>query len=181
MIYNVAQLLKSPVGTDIHDTIDSEIDLQSDDMHVVGPVVGDVRLQRTNQGVLVTGTFEIVVQLQCVRCLDDFDLPTTIELSDMFMPTIEVVTGRPAAPFSDDEAFPIDARHHLDLTEALRQQIVLALPMQPICREDCLGLCAICGKNRNDTPCNCSEEEDARWSALSQLTFSLPAESNGHA
>ena len=169
MLYNVAQLLKAPVGSDLRQDFSGEIALADDAVQVVKPLTGHVRLQRTNMGVLATGEFAAVVQMQCVRCLDDFQQTLHVSFSELFVPVIDVVTGRPLPPTTDDEGFPIDARHHLDLTEMLRQQIILNLPDQPLCRADCAGLCAICGGNRNVRPCDCETQDDLRWQALTTL------------
>ncbi len=177
MLYNVAQLLKAPVGADMRGPIDDAVDLESDEAALIGSVSGDVRLQRTNQGVLATGACEATIRLECVRCLEPFDLPLHVDFAEMFQPTIDVVTGQALPHIDEDQAFPIDARHHLDLSEAIRQQVILALPMQPVCRPDCAGLCSICGGNRNLRHCDCEARDDARWSALAHLTLDLPEES----
>jgi len=177
MLYNVAQLLKAPVGSDLRQTIAGKIDLRDADVVVVAPVTGEVRFQRTNQGILATGAADTVVRLQCVRCLEDFEQPLHIKFSEMFLPTVEVLSGHPMPPITDDLGFPIDARHHLDLTEMLRQQIILDLPDQPLCRADCAGICPVCGNNRNVTPCTCETQEDQRWAALTHLTLDdVPSE-----
>jgi uncharacterized protein len=80
-----------------------------------------------------------------------------------------VITGMPLDPFDEDEIFPIDAYHEVDLTEAVRQNVLLALPMVTICREDCKGLCPQCGHDLNLGPCECKPEVDARLSVLEQL------------
>jgi uncharacterized protein len=153
MIYNVATLLKSSVGSSIHVPVEGDIDLESDDVSALSPVLGEAKLQRTNQGVLATGNFDVTVELQCVRCLEIFSLPLQIEFSEIFQPTVIVTTGVPLPPITDDDTFAIDDHHHLDLAEPIRQQIILALPTQSICRDDCQGLCPICGKNRNEESC----------------------------
>lgn len=177
MLYNLAQLLKAPVGSDQRQSIEGAIDLHDPDATVVAPVTGEVRFQRTNQGILATGTAATIVRLQCVRCLEDYEQPLNFEFSEMYLPTIEVLSGRPMPPVSEEQGFPIDARHHLDLTEMLRQQIILNLPDQPLCREDCAGICPICGNNRNLNPCHCEVQEDQRWTALTHLALDdMPSE-----
>lgn len=178
MLYNVAQLLKASVGTDLRAPIEGTVELNSDDIAILEPVSGDVRLQRTNQGVLATGEFATSVQLECVRCLEPFQLPMQVAFSEMFVPTLDVVTGQAMPRVDEDDVFPIDAHHHLNLAEPIRQQIILEAPMQPLCREDCGGLCPVCGKNRNVDPCNCEQEEDVRWSALTDLTLDFANETS---
>jgi uncharacterized protein len=177
MIYNVAQLLKAPVGSDLRQSMEGAVKLEDETAEVVGPVTGEVRFQRTNQGILATGSAEITVRLQCVRCLEEFEQPLPLTFAEMYLPTIEVVSGHPLPSFTEEQGFPIDARHHLDLTEMLRQQIILNLPDHPLCHEDCKGLCAICGDNRNLRECECQTQADERWTALSQISLDdLPSE-----
>lgn len=171
MLYNVAQLLKAPMGADLRQPIAGTVQLDSDDATVVSPVAGEARFQHTNQGVLASGEFAVTVRMPCVRCLEMVEIPLTVPFSEMFIPTLDVVTGRPLPPITEEQGFPIDARHHLDLTELMRQQIILVLPTQPLCRADCAGLCTICGVNLNQNPGHAHAEVDNRWEALVNLTL----------
>lgn len=171
MIYNVAQLLKAPVGATQIVELDNadELNLEDESVKLAGPISGRLRMRRTNQGVLVDGPVEAQVELTCGRCLDSFTLPISFDLEEQFYPTIDVITGL-SLPENDDELiFPIDQNHQLDLREALRQNLLLALPMQPICKEDCAGLCPQCGKNLNEGQCNCPPPLDERMSVLGDL------------
>jgi uncharacterized protein len=169
MIFNVAQLMKAPVGTSlVNDFHEDDIQLD-DDIRVVGPLDGHVRMRRTNQGLLVDGWVDLTLELQCNRCLKEFEQPMHVTFEEQFYPTVDVVTGLPLAPFDQEEIFPIDAHHEVDLTEAIRQNVLTALPMVTICREDCLGLCPQCGHDLNLGPCDCKPEIDARLSILEKL------------
>lgn len=169
MLYNVATLLKAPVGADLRQPIEGLIAIESADAAVVGLVTGEVRFQRANQGILAMGTFHTRLRLQCARCLDDVERDLDDQFSEMYYPTIDILSGLPLARVNTDQGFTIDAHHHLDLTEAIRQQIILDLPMQPLCRADCAGLCPICGGNRNEQPCDCEAREAAQDSPFAQL------------
>ena len=171
MIFNVAQLLKAPVGATQVVELDNadKLDLEDESVRLAGPINGRLRMRRTNQGILVDGPVEAEVEITCVRCLDTFTMPVSFDLEEQFYPTIDVVTGL-SLPESDDELiFPIDQNHQLDLREALRQNLLLALPMQPICKETCAGLCSQCGKNLNEGPCDCQPPIDERMSMLADL------------
>jgi uncharacterized protein len=75
-----------------------------------------------------------------------------------------------AVPDENAEAFRLDERHLLDIREALRQYIIAQMPMKPLCRPDCKGLCPECGTDRNTRTCSCTQRRlDPRWSALSQV------------
>lgn len=169
MIFNVAQLMKAPVGTSlVNDFHEEDIQLD-DDIEVVGPIDGHVRMRRTNQGLLVDGWVELTLELSCSRCLKTFEQPMHVNFEEQFYPTVDVITGMPLDPFDEDEIFPIDAHHEVDLTEAVRQNVLLALPMVTICQEDCKGLCPQCGQDLNLGSCECKPEVDARLSVLKQL------------
>jgi uncharacterized protein len=177
MIYTVSQLLKAPVGTsqtvDLDD--DDQLDLEDAEVRLAGPVTGTMRLHRTNQGIYANGTMEVPLRLECSRCLKEFTTTLRIPLAEEFYPTADVNTGLPVPPPSNtDLAFPINRRHELDMREAIRQNLLLALPSRPLCHVDCAGLCAQCGHDLNDGPCGCQPEvEDTRLSVLRTLL-------NGH-
>src|SRR6185312_12102259 len=117
MIFNVAQLLKAPVGTTMDVELDDEdhLELLDDEAELAGPVTGRLRLHRTNQGVFATGTVTAPIHLACTRCLKEFDSDITFPLNEEFYPTIDVVTGAPL-PVPDDieSSFPINRRHEID-------------------------------------------------------------------
>lgn len=170
MLFNVAQLMKSAVGTSLHvdfkETDDVRLD---DDLKVVGPITGHARMRRTNQGLLIDGWADLTLELTCTRCLKSFQQPMHVTFEELFFPTIDIATGLPVPPLDEEEAFPIDDHHHLDLSEAIRQQTLLAVPMVTLCQEDCKGLCAQCGKDLNLGLCACKPEVDDRLSVLAQL------------
>jgi len=176
MIFNVAQLMKANVGTSLEAEIDEEeIPFDEEDgLKIVGPVVGHVRMRRINQGLLSDGWVHITLELSCTRCLKISEQPMRISLEERFQPTLDIITGMPLPPIAEDDVFPIDNHHQIDLTEALRQQILLDIPMVTLCQEDCKGLCVQCGKDLNLGACNCEPEVDSRMSILKTLL--LPKE-----
>ena len=172
MIFNVAQLMKSAPGTTQEVELDDNdhLNLQDGEAELAGPVAGHVRLHRTNQGIFVDGAVSAPIRQECTRCLTDFTTTLTFPLREEFYPTIDVTTGAALNEPHSEEAFPINQRHELDLREAIRQNLVLALPVKALCDEDCLGLCPQCGKNLNEGPCNCQPaSEDERFGALRAL------------
>lgn len=171
MLFNVAQLMKSAVGTSfVADFQEDENEVTlDDDLTIVGPLEGHVRMRRTNQGLLVDGWVDLVLELTCTRCLKRFEQVKHVTFEEQFYPTVDVLTGVPLPGFDEDEIFPIDDHHLLDLTEAVRQNTLTALPMVMLCQEECQGLCSQCGKDLNSGPCDCQPEVDARLSILEQL------------
>jgi len=168
MQINVAQQLRAPIGS----IRDYEV---SDIVDVTGNgngslVQGKVSLMRTDRGILVKGRLDTEVELTCSRCLSLFNCPLALNIEEEYFPTIDVVSGA-SLPLPDElSCFTIDEHHVLDLTEAMRQCALLAIPMKPLCGEDCAGLCPNCGHNLNQGPCNCPPQGvDPRWSELSKL------------
>jgi uncharacterized protein len=171
MIFNVAQLMKAPVGTSLEYDIDEEHIQLDEDLKVIGPLTGHARIRRINQGLLVDGWVDLTLEFSCTRCLKQFEQQIHVPFEERFYPTVDVVTGMPLPTREDDEedAFPIDNHHLVDLTEAIRQQVLLEIPMATVCDEQCAGLCAQCGKDLNLGPCDCEPEVDTRLSVLQTL------------
>jgi len=165
MQINVSQLLKSSIGSTRNYKADETIDIDG-----IGSVQGEVRLLRTDRGILVKGTLYSEIELTCGRCLSLFRYPLTLNIEDEYLPTIDIITGA-SLPLPDEPGtFTIDGNNILDLTEAIRQYALMATPMKPLCRLDCAGLCPTCGCNLNQTTCNCPPKPaDPRWSELSKL------------
>ena len=163
MQFNVAQLLKQPVGTSRNYSINevSEEGL---------PIEGNVELLRTDRGVLVRGTLKASLKSVCCRCLETFDCPLTFGLEEEYHPTKDVVSGKPLSTSLETGAFTIDGQHVLDLSEGVRQHMLLATPMKPLCCPECAGLCPQCGCNLNYRRCDCNlVPADLRWSKLQDL------------
>jgi uncharacterized protein len=160
---NVSQLLKSTIGTIRTYEVDDRVQIGDE-----RPLVqGTVTLLRTNRGILVTGRLRVSLQLTCSRCLNQFEHSVALKLEEEFFPTIDVLTGV-AVGIPEDEpgAFTVDESNVLDLSEAIRQYAMMAVPMKPLCREDCPGLCPTCGANLKDGKCDCPPRIDPRWSRL---------------
>lgn len=141
MQYNVAQLLKELTGAVRRYQMAEDISALDPDLRVLGPLVGNLTLLRTNSGIMASGELSTAVQVTCNRCLMPIAAQIRFELEEIFYPTTEVTTGRTLRPDEyedtvddlDDAALLIDDKHILDLTEVVRQDIWLAMPMYPGC------------------------------------------------
>ena len=169
MIFNVAQLMKSPVGTSLTADIKEDHVQLDEDLKVVGPITGHVRMRRVNQGLLVDGWVDLILEQTCSRCLKQFEQPMHVTFEERFYPTFDVITGMPLPPIEEDEVFPINEHHEIDLTEAIRQTVLLAIPMVTLCNPDCAGLCSQCGHDLNLGACQCEPETDSRLNILKTL------------
>ncbi len=137
-VVNVAQFLMEQVGAarviDIHlDQFPLDQDLTARDIDA------HVRLTRIETGILAVGRASGIAELECVRCLTRFETPFQNEFDAEYRPSVEVRTGEPLPLPKDSEIFVIDNNHLLDLSELLRQVIIVALPIRPVCGSDCPG------------------------------------------
>ena len=133
-------------------------------------VTGTVEMIRTRAGVLVRAHLRMVEPEVCSRCLNPLEEAVALEFEAAFQSMVDARTGAHLPQPSDRDAFLIDERHTLDLSEAVRQYREVSLEMQPLCRPDCKGLCPTCGKDLNLGPCDCeSPPEESPWSKLAAL------------
>ena len=163
---NVAQLLKAPVGSIRTFPVDATLAESGTEYHVKG----ELTLIRSTNSILVQGRLNTQTEFSCSRCLRPFTLKLPLKIQEEFFPTIDIIAGMRLPKPEDPGSFTIDEHHVLDLTEAIRQYIVTAIPMKPLCKEDCAGLCSTCGKDLNLGKCDCKQEEmDPRWAELLKL------------
>jgi len=139
------------------------------------PVRLDLRLESVMEGVLVTGSATATATGACVRCLDPVDYPVDVRFQELFAYADRAAHHREVGD-SNDEA----EEHQLvddlfDLEPVLRDAVVPSLPFQPVCREDCPGLCSECGAHLADDPDHHHEVIDPRWSALQALATDTPS------
>jgi len=166
MPINVSQQLKAPVGSIRNYDVDETIDIAGS----TSRVQGKVKLTRTNRCILVKGGLHTEVEVSCSRCLSLFRYPLVLNIEEEYFPITDVVSGA-SLPLPDEPGcFIIDEHHLLDLTEAVQQYALLAIPMKPLCRQDCAGLCPNCGHNLNREPCHCLPQQSS-WSELNKLAF----------
>jgi len=169
MQFNLAHLLKEPVGTIQYHTLDTT----SGPLSETGAnlVYGQLQFMHVTDGIWVSGTLESDSVCACSRCLKEFQVTLQLEFDEIYLPVVDIITGAPL-PLSEDtdHSFVIDDHHILDITEVVRQSAIVTLPMKPLCQPDCTGLCHECGSDRNQVRCTCqSTERDPRWAPLSRL------------
>ena len=168
MRINVSQQLKAAIGSMQNYEVSGIVDIAGGK----SMVQGEVRLTRTNQSILAKGRLQTDVGVTCSRCLSLFSYPLAINIEDEYFPTTDVISGASLSLPEEPGCFTIDEDHVIDLTETIRQYALIAIPMKPLCREDCAGLCSHCGHNLNQGPCDClSQEVDPRSSELNKLAL----------
>ena len=133
------------------------------------PVEFDLRLEAVMEGVLVTGTATADLEGECARCLDPIEDQVTVDLQELFVYTDADRRHGPVAEDDEDDVSRLEG-DLLDLEPLLRDAVVLALPFQPVCQDDCPGLCVECGARLADDPGHHhGEPVDPRWAKLEGL------------
>ena len=146
-----------------------EIDLDTDGVRIKGDVEVKGEIQR-NVAVDVTGKIKVLLEIDCTRCLTPGEHDLNVGFHDDFVSKELFPDDRETHLESSDLDTDVIEGNELDLSEIAREQILLNLPEQVLCREDCKGICSICGADLNKVGCNCSENEiDPRWAALKDL------------
>jgi uncharacterized protein len=153
--------------------------LQPDDVgqegeayRIAEPVHVDMQIHKDKQRFRLVGTVRTRLELSCSRCLEPFSLPIDSSFDLRYLPVEAAGEGSETDREVSEE--DLDASVYrddqIDLNELLREQFYLTLPMKPLCREDCAGLCPQCGTNRNTGTCVCSPQwEDPRLAPLKRL------------
>jgi len=163
MKFNLASLLKEPVGSQASFDLDKAQQRLAEDL-CVDFVRGTVDFTRINKGISGEGQLRSQIQLECARCLETFAQPLDLHLEAQF-------GSYPMKP-QGETIFPIGGKGILDLTAALREHVLLDLPMRPLCKPNCRGLCVECGKNLNEETCDCVKETiDPRLIGLKDLLW----------
>ncbi|MBP38183.1 MAG: DUF177 domain-containing protein [Dehalococcoidia bacterium] len=170
MIYNVAGLLTGKLGDIQQHEIENE-SLKSNGRSL-RKINGSVRLMRTDRTVLVNADVEATTHDSCSRCLEPATANVIVNMEEEFSPTNADLVSGPNNRTADedyyyDPALVIDEQNFLDLTEGLGQALLSAIPIAPVCKDDCLGICPICTVNRNILQCSCAKSSvDPRWAGL---------------
>jgi len=165
LVIDVHRLARRP-GSMLRDvrTVPAPADLG---LEVIGVPEGadlelNLKLEAVMEGVLVSGTARAPLTGECVRCLDPLEDSIEVDFAELFV-----------APGNDgDEETRWLQDDLVELEPVVRDAVVLALPLQPVCEDDCPGLCTQCGARLADDPGHQHTDVDPRWAALEALTRS---------
>lgn len=166
-------MIKTPYTVDVYDLMHRPGEMRERELDVTVPeefgnaMIGvkagsslhiGMRMEALHDGILVSAEVDGTAAGECGRCLIDIELPVQVEFQELFA-------------YSSDEAFEYEVHEDtIDLEPVIRDAVVLSLPFQPVCQEDCLGLCPQCGVRLLDNPGHEHEEAiDPRWAALGNL------------
>lgn len=149
----------------------SAFDPQDPEYRVVAPVDVSMAVQKLSGDAFgVTGRATTRLQVECSRCVEPFEVPVDAAFDLRYVPQSENTGEGEREVAEDDLTTAFHREGMLDVVDLLREQFVLALPMKPLCSDDCRGLCPVCGTNLNKTQCDCAPRwEDPRLAPLRSL------------
>jgi uncharacterized protein len=170
LTFNVAGLLAEPAGSVRDLEIEAPpLDL-GPDLHQSRGLQGGLRLTRTNRGLLIQLHLSTAIDQVCSRCLRELEWPIQVDLDEEVLPSIDLASGLALDRSAEPDVVRLNDRHELELEGEVRDAIVLAEPIAPLCREDCPGLCALCGEELAGGPHDHPEAEiDPRFDTLREL------------
>ena len=159
--------------------IEVELNLDPDDpavqgLNIRGPVTGSLKINKAGHQVLVRGRVSGEVRLACARCLKDFTTAIEERVDIELRPVFDLDRAAQERELgSDDLNVEFFSGEALDAGHLAAEQISLAIPMKPLCQDDCGGICPKCGADRTLGACGCVPETDPRWSALKDLKLRI--------
>ena len=147
-------------------------ELSQSDIVQLGEVDCRGSINRTSDGWVLRMTLSYPQTLHCVRCLEPVVTPIELETALLLLRkgASQDGSGDERELDRDDLGVQVlDDDSELDTRELALEQMQLAVPMKPLCREDCKGLCGTCGQNLNEGTCDCEPASDPRWAALKEF------------
>jgi uncharacterized protein len=156
---NIGFLINAPIGTS------RGFNFEYDPMHLgedltVHAFNGTARFSRTPQGLLLQGEFTAETELDCVRCLEMYSQPLKWSVTDLYAFDRRNMS---------ESGLLVPEEGQIDLEPLLREYALLELPISPVCKPDCKGLCPVCGENLNKTDCGHHPEPDSPFAVLKDL------------
>lgn len=166
MIINTAEL----VGGEKDFRFTSQPDLEEETVRLKKAAEVTGKLRKGLVQIDVTGEIKADAEVDCTRCLSAFDLRMEIPFKVAYVTPENYTQAEESEVKNEDLEIAIYENEEINLDELVREQILLSLPTQAFCKEDCKGLCEKCGANKNVESCDCEEKEvDPRWAALKNL------------
>lgn len=157
---NVGFLISSAVGTSRDFTFDYEKIRLGDDLTVFD-FTGTAAFSRTQQGLLLQGSFALKMELECVRCLEGYLQAAAFSFTDLYAFDNRSIS---------ESNLLVPEEGQIDLAPLLREYTLLEIPIQPLCRAECKGLCPVCGENLNRLDCGHRQGDDeSPFAALKDL------------
>jgi uncharacterized protein len=149
-----------------------ELVLDDEQVRLVEPPRITGKLNRSGHEVRLRGTITTRAEVECDRCLKRVIVPVEADFDVTYVPAEDYAETSAAELQTEDMGVSVYEDEAIDVDDLVREQVLLALPARALCTEDCQGLCAVCGANRNENPCECERAaRDPRWNALKEIKF----------
>lgn len=163
LVVNVIEMLRWPGTTKDVEASIALVDLEFDDDAIVGDEVSvRFQLESMSNGISVRGVARAAWSGVCRRCATPLTRSMVVEIEELYQRDLQ-----------DPDAYPI-TNDQIDLVPMIREHVLLSVPLAPLCRPDCPGLCPLCGIDRAESRCECSESPiDPRWAVLDSLREGL--------
>jgi len=147
-----------------------QIQVEYDGVCDVQKATADVGIQQSGDEFFCQAEITALATLECARCLTPFTAQLQSRADFIVCSEATYEARRAEAADDEDYVFYRGESYEADISDIVRQAIILAVPMMPLCKEDCKGLCPICKVNRNEQQCDCKNDDiDERWAALKDL------------
>jgi len=152
----------------LYDT--NELPLDDPEVRLVEPAEVSGRVRREGTEVALSGQLQAKLEVVCGRCLQPVELPISADFSERFVRDVSWAAEEQHELQPEDLNVSVFDGEGLELDDLVREELLLAVPVNVLCREDCKGLCPSCGIDRNLSKCQCEAEEvDSRWQKLKEL------------
>ena len=157
-------------GKFAHNYQPGELDLNEERVTLVAPPRVTGRVQQSDSKVTVKGEAAAELQLECDRCLKSLSVPVSSSFEVEYVTPDTYQADSAAELLDEDLSLSVFNGEVIDIDELVREQLLLELPAQVLCQQECKGLCPECGGDRNDADCKCEEAEiDPRWAGLKEI------------
>jgi uncharacterized protein len=167
LVYPLAGLLAEPAGTERRYDIHGATIPLPDEMRLVEPLEGRLRISRTNRGVLVDAELATAIAGVCDRCLREIEIPMTVGIHEEALPSVDLASGHALDSSVEPDVTRLSDHHELDLGRLAAEAISLNEPIVALCEIECPGLCATCGERLGpDHEAHQEDDIDPRFAAL---------------
>jgi uncharacterized protein len=162
--------IAATIDKHIHYEINEEC-TDFEDVRCTEPIKGSIDFTNTGQIIVALGSFKTTIELECSRCLEQFPLPISARIEELLpIKVMQAAMAGHSVEIDEEEEEPLFQDNMFDLSEFLRQSILVQAPIKPLCDELCKGLCPTCGSNLNGEPCGCPVDvSDSPFAVLADI------------
>ena len=142
-----------------------------EDLRCTEPITGSVDFTNTGRMIVARGSLSTTVELECSRCLERLTMSVDVKIDEQLpISSLQALIAGHEEELPEEEMEPLFENNVFDLSEFIRQMVLVQVPIKPLCSEACLGLCPTCGRNLNDGPCDCPVNVEASpFAALADI------------